>query len=54
VSDTTVLTLVEVLILFTEDISTGFELILLGIAAEGATKIEQVILFLDEPVQFRR
>jgi hypothetical protein len=47
-TNTTILTLIEVVIFFAVDIASGLELILLRIATERATKVVQVLTPLSE------
>jgi hypothetical protein len=47
-ADTTILTLIEVVIFFAVDIASGLELILLRIATERAPKVVQVFTPLSE------
>jgi hypothetical protein len=47
-ADTTILTLIEVVIFFAVDIASGLELILLRIATERAPKVVQVLTPLSE------
>jgi hypothetical protein len=47
-TNTTILTLIEVVIFFAVDIASGLELILLRIATERAPKVVQVLTPLSE------
>ncbi len=47
-ADTTILTLIEVVIFFAVNVASGFELILLGITTEWTPKVVQVITPLCE------